>query len=249
MLYYLGQKEIQKNGKTDMNKKTNNAAKFLAFILAVVLLFTISAVISGKIARKKALEKAEKEKAKVEQQEAEEEKEAEEAAKKSGELDKFSMQKYCHDNAMAVFKALKAGDAKKLRKLMVDPKDIETVMDFADWSTAEFEEAVSMGSGSLTAEPDKDGKMDESERFFVNAGGSRYVFFIETLTSSYGRKNDGVSAIGVTTFDHFDATDYVWNGELDDYSALAGELFWNQDRTEEEEPAQEEQGETEETQE
>jgi len=53
------------------------------------------------------------------------------------------------------------------------------------------------------------------------------VLFIETLTSRWGMNNEGVSAVGVTTFSHFDGVDYNWSGEKDDQSALAGELFWD----------------------
>ena len=150
-----------------------------------------------------------------------------EAKKEVTSLDKYSMSEYSSKNSEAVFAALKSGDEAALKKLLIDAKGAEDVMGFADWSSADFEKAVSMGSGSLTAKPDKKGRMDESERFFVDTGDSRYVFFIETLTADYGRVNKGVSAIGVTTFSHFDATDYEWNGEKDDESALAGELFWN----------------------
>ena len=100
-------------------------------------------------------------------------------------------------------------------------------MEFADWSKADFKNAESLGAGSLTAAPDESGRMDVSERFFVEAGDKKYVLFIETLTSRWGRKNEGVTAVGVTTYKHFDDTGFAWNGKKDDSSALAGELWWN----------------------
>ena len=142
------------------------------------------------------------------------------------ELDVYSMQEYCGKNAQKVFAALKAGDSKKLEKLMIVSEGLDTVMEFADWSEADFENAFSMGSGSLTPEPDEGGDMDVSERVFVTAGGTKYVFFIETITTEYGSKNGGVSAIGVTTFSHFDEDGWGWNGEKVKESALAGTLFW-----------------------
>ncbi|MBR0307697.1 MAG: hypothetical protein IJH92_02275 [Mogibacterium sp.] len=148
-------------------------------------------------------------------------------AKEEAPLDKYSMSEYSAKNSAAVFEALKAGDESALKKLLIKSDGTGDVMEFADWASADFDNAISMGSGSLTAKPNKKGRMDESERFFVDVGDSRYVFFIETLTSDYGRVNEGVSAVGVTTYSHFDATDYSWNGEKDDESALAGELFWN----------------------
>ena len=142
-------------------------------------------------------------------------------------IDTYAMNNYCNDNTEAVMDALKSGDRDKLTDLMIDPSGVDDVMDFADWSDADFENAVSMGSGSLTKEPGKDGKQDVSERFFVNVGSSKYMLFVETICSRLGRDNDGVSAVAVTTFSHFDATDYAWNGEDDGSSALAGELYWD----------------------
>lgn len=148
------------------------------------------------------------------------------ATEKITTLDTYSMNNYCKTNADAVMSALKAGDLAKLESLMLDPQGASSVMEFADWSKADFKNAVSMGSGSLTTKPNKKGRMDVSERFFVNTDNNKYVFFIETVCSRLGRDNDGVSAVAVTTFSHFDAVDYMWNGEKDDSSALAGKLFW-----------------------
>lgn len=148
------------------------------------------------------------------------------ANEKFTELDYYSMNSYCEKNAAAVFKALKMEDSAKLSALLINTNGLDRVMAFADWKKADFDKAISMGSGSLSPEPDNKGRIDVSERFFVDVGDSRYMFFIETLTSRWGRENEGVSAIAVTTFEHFDATDYEWNGERDDESELAGELFW-----------------------
>ena len=148
------------------------------------------------------------------------------AAESFDTLDTYKMQEYCHENAEAVMDALKSGKTDKLEAVMVKAKGAETVMEFAKWKDADFKNAVSMGSGSLTVKPDKKGRMDVSERFFVDVGSKKYMLFIETQTSRWGRTNDGVSAVGVTTFAHFDATDYAWNGENDNESALAGKLLW-----------------------
>ena len=148
------------------------------------------------------------------------------AAEKYDTLDYHLMMDYCQENAEAVMKALASGKADKLDKLMINPRGTERVMKFADWSKADFKNAVSMGAGSLTTKTDKDGCIDVSERFFVDVGDDKYMFFIETVASKWGRVNEGVSAVSVTTFSHFDATDYAWNGEDDGESAQAGTLFW-----------------------
>lgn len=147
--------------------------------------------------------------------------------------DFYSMQKYSESNSAAVMDALKTGNSAKLTKLMIDPAGIEDVMNFTDWSGLDTENVTSMGAGSLTPAPDEQGRMDISERFIVTAGEVKYVIFVETLTSRWGMNNDGVSAVAVTTFAHFDGTDYSWNGEADDQSALAGHLFWNKDEEKE----------------
>lgn len=149
------------------------------------------------------------------------------AEEKLTDVDFYSMQSFCGENAEAVMDALKSGNKDKLAALMPGASGIEDVMEFADWRKADFKKAESLGAGSLTAAPDESGRMDVSERFFVEAGDKKYVLFVETLTSRWGRKNEGVSAVGVTTYKHFDDTGFVWNGEKDDSSALAGELWWN----------------------
>ena len=185
-------------------KKTINGLKIIVFVVlvAAVLIGMISHTASKIYQERKANEKL-------------------------TTVDTYAMNNYCKENADAVMNALKKGDKSALEKLMIKSNGIDEVIKFADWSKADFENAVSMGSGSLTKTPNKNGRQDVSERFFVKAGDTKYVFFIETRTSRLGRDNDGVSAIGVTTFSHFDATDYAWNGENDGYSALAGNLFWN----------------------
>ena len=153
------------------------------------------------------------------------------------EIDYYSMQEYSDQNVESIMKALKSGSSENLSKLITasDTKEgVDAVLEFADWSNADIENAVGLGAGSLSPEPDANGRMDVSERFFVYAGDSKYVLFIETLTSRWGRNNDGVSAVAVTTFEHFDALDYGWNGESDDYSAVAGSLFWAGNQAEDE---------------
>lgn len=142
------------------------------------------------------------------------------------EIDYYSMQTYSEANVKLVEDALKAGKADKLKGKMENTEGIDAVMGFADWSNADFKHASSLGTGSLSAKPDANGLMDVNERLFVDVDGTQYVLFVETLTSRWGRDNEGISAIAVTNYEHFDALDYGWNGEPDDQSVLAGSLFW-----------------------
>lgn len=143
------------------------------------------------------------------------------------EVDYYSMQKYSDQNSEAVFSALRSGDADKLAKLLPSSEGTDAVMEFADWRKADFKNAVGLGAGSLSPAPDDAGRMDISERYFVDVEDMRYVLMVETVTSRWGRDNDGISSVAVTTYSHFDSDlDWDWLGEADDYSALAGELFW-----------------------
>ena len=147
------------------------------------------------------------------------------ASENISEPDFYSMAEYSKTNSDAVMKALKSGKAEKLAELMSNSKGAEDVVGFADWSTADFDNAVSLGAGSFSTAPDKKGMMDISERFIVPVGDTKYVLYIETLTSRHGMNNDGVSTVGVTTYEHFDGLDYAWNGDKDDNSAVAGESY------------------------
>ena len=147
------------------------------------------------------------------------------AEEKITEPDFYSMSEFSEKNSESVMKALKDGDAEKLKTLINDSTGVEELLDFADWADADLENVTSMGAGSLSAAPDKKGRMDISERFFVNVGDHRYVLYIETLTSRHGMVNEGVSLVGATTYEHFDELDYNWNGDKDDSSAAAGKTF------------------------
>lgn len=183
-----------------MKKKSNRI--LIAMLLLMVLVFAVVMIITAKHTYNKKV-----------------------AEEKVTEPDFYSMTEFCSKNSGAIMKALKSGNAEKLGSLMTDPKGAEDVTAFADWSKADFDNAVSLGAGSFSTAPDKNGKIDISERFIVQAGEQRYVLYIETLTSRHGMVNEGVSAVGVTTYEHFEETDSGWNGEKDDSSALAGESF------------------------
>ena len=141
------------------------------------------------------------------------------------QVDFHSMAEFSAKNSEKVIKALRSGNLKKLTKLVGDEAGAEEVMRFADWRNANFDTALSYGAGSLSTEADKKGRIDVAERIVVQAGETKYMFYIETLTSRWGRKNEGVSAVGVTTYSHYNELDSSWNGEKDDESALAGTLF------------------------
>lgn len=198
MLYYwyIGQeREMKKNMK-------KSSLILLLILITMVLVFTAVTIGIAKSTYKRNV-----------------------AEEKITEPDFYSMQKFSENNSDEVMKALKAGDAEKFKKLLRDPSGAEEVMSFAEWKDADLENVVSLGAGSFSAAPDKKGRIDISERFFVNVGEQKYVLYIETLTSRHGMINEGVSLVGVTTYEHFDELDYEWNGDKDDSSAAAGKSF------------------------
>ena len=161
------------------------------------------------------------------------------AAEQLTEIDYYSMNEYSKLNSSLVMEALKSGKPDKLKALFTADSNVEGVdalMEFADWEKADFDNAIGMGAGSLSPGPDSSGLMDISERFFVDADGRQYVLLIETLTSRLGRNNEGVSAVAVTTYDHFDSMNYAWNGKTDDETLIAGALFWPNNQREGEDP-------------
>lgn len=141
------------------------------------------------------------------------------------EPDFYAMAEFSDENSKAVIKALKSGNAEKTGSLMIDPAGIDNVLSFAKWKDMDTENVVSLGAGSFSTAPDKDGKIDISERFIVPVGDKKYVLYIETITSRHGMINDGVSVIAATAYDHFVELDSGWNGEADDSSAVAGKSF------------------------
>ena len=153
------------------------------------------------------------------------------------EVDYYSMQKFSNQSAKQVFSALKSGKLDKLKNKMLSSEGLDALAEFSNWSEANFDEAISLGAGSLSPKPNADGRMDMSERFFVDVGDTRYVFFIETVSNRWGRTAEGISAVAVTTYSHFDGDlDWDWCGEPDDNSVLAGKLFWEENQPAEAKP-------------
>ena len=186
-----------------MSKNRSNKILICALII-LALIFALAAVIGSRTAYDKKL-----------------------ASEQLTELDFNSMQAFSAENSKAVMDALKSGSKGKLEDLLPNTGGIDELMSFAEWKKADFKKAVSMGAGSLTAAPDGSGKMDVSEMFLVDIGDTKYVLFIETLTSRLGRNNEGVTAVGATTYEHFEAAERNWAGEPDEQSVLAGKLWWN----------------------
>ena len=190
----------------DMDRKKRTKQRIIALVILAVVLLLVTALISGVSSYK-----------------------SKRANEKLGNVDMYKMHEFSEQNSDAVMKALASGNSDKLAKIMITSEGADAVMGFADWKKADFDNAVSMGSGSLDPKPDKKGNMEVCERFFVDIGDTRYVLFVESATSRWGRNNDGISAVSVTTYEHFDDLDWDWTGEPDDNSVLAGKLLWEEE--------------------
>ncbi|MBP3896145.1 MAG: hypothetical protein J6D07_06730 [Mogibacterium sp.] len=183
--------------------KNSAEKKIIAFLIGLMLLFLAIVVLSAVHAYRHRMD-----------------------TEKFDELDMYSMHEYSRANSEKALQALKEGNSGALEKLLISNEGLADVTGFAEWSGIDMDNLVSMGSGSLSSKADSKGRIDISERWIAETADGRYVFFIETRASRWGRKNDGISAIAVTSFDHFDELDYGWNGKADESSALAGKLFW-----------------------
>ena len=147
------------------------------------------------------------------------------AGENLGQIDFYKMQEYSAENSESVMSMLKSGNTEKFSKLLDDEEGAEEVMGYADWRSADFENAVSLGAGSLSTEADPKGMIEIGEKFIVKTDDTKYVIYIETLTSRWGRKNEGVDAVGVTSYTHYEDLDANWSGDKDEETALGGKLF------------------------
>ena len=92
------------------------------------------------------------------------------ANEKFDEIDIFSMHEFSRVNSEKALQALKDGNRESLEGIMVSSAGLEGVMNFAEWGELDIENAVSMGSGSLSAKANDKGMIDVSERFIAEAG-------------------------------------------------------------------------------
>ena len=203
MYHTLRKRALRQGKRIRMNKKTNSRL-LITVLIVLAVVFTLVTILTARSAYQKRL-----------------------AEEKLTELDFYSMQKYCGENAEELMEALESGSKEKLEELMPGAPGADELLAFTDWSKADFKNARSMGAGSLSDAPDENGRMDISERFIVEAGDTKYILFVETVTSRWGRNNEGISAAAATTYEHFEETGYEWNGTADDQSVLAGKSFLN----------------------
>lgn len=144
----------------------------------------------------------------------------------SKELDVYKMQKYAHENAEIVLKALKKGNTDKIQKNMRKETDLDSLVRYADWKNLDINGATSFGTGSFMPKPDKRGRMDVGEQIILNAGSGKYALYVQTLTSRYGKINRGITCVAVTTFKHFDEIDYAWKWQTDEKTLKVGKPFY-----------------------
>lgn len=143
----------------------------------------------------------------------------------STELDVYKMQNYAAENAKKALKALEKEDANELSKLINNPSNVDKLIEYADWEKLDLDNKTSFGTGSFMPEPDKKGRMDVGEQIILNVGKGKYAIYIQTVTSRYGKVDEGISCIAVTTWKHFNEIDYAWKWQTDSGTLRAGKPF------------------------
>lgn len=140
--------------------------------------------------------------------------------------DTYKMSEYSEENATAVVNALLKGDKDDIRDLMIDKNaDVDKIINYADWTKASEKDIRTLGGGSYRSEPDKDGRMDFGEIYWIKTGKKTYILYVQTVCSRYGKANDGVQAIAATTWEHYDAIDWAWEWQDDNQTVMAGKPF------------------------
>lgn len=141
------------------------------------------------------------------------------------EQDTYKMSVYSEENSTKALKALRDKDVDDLKELLIDDTHAEELINYADWSEINLEKTRTLGGGSYMSEPDSNGRMDFGEMYWVKTGNKKYIMYIQTVCSRYGKANDGIQAIAVTTEDHYEAIDWEWEWQEDDKTLIAGSPY------------------------
>lgn len=136
-------------------------------------------------------------------------------------LDEFQIQEFSSENCDAVFESLAKG-GKGLEDLMCGDPDVREFLKYADWSKGEYDDKRSYGGGSLEDGADANGIYEYADLWRVTIDGEQYMLYIQSESSRYGRENDGVSMIAVTTYEHFNELDANWDCKPDDDTLILG---------------------------
>lgn len=140
------------------------------------------------------------------------------------EMDWYNVQDYNMKNCNKVFDALKNG-GEGLNDIIIEDVDITPLMDYANWENAEFEDIRAFGGGNTSLEPDSKGRIEYGDMWCVTIDGDRYMMYIQSISSRYGRNNDGVSFIAVTHWSHYDNIDWEWDWDDDEHTVTLGTSF------------------------
>lgn len=141
------------------------------------------------------------------------------------EQDTYKMSEFSEENSTKAIKALKKKDVDALKELMIDDSNVKKLVNYVDWSEINLKKTKTLGGGSYMSEPNSDGKMDFGEMYWVKIDGKKYIMYIQTVCSRYGRGNDGIQAIAVTTDKHYEAIDWEWEWQEDNETMLAGSPY------------------------
>lgn len=147
------------------------------------------------------------------------------ANEKNTEVDVYKMETYARDNAAKVLDILQDKDKDALESTLLNPSNVDKLINYADWDKLDTDKMTSFGTGSYMPKPDEDGKMDVGELISLKLGKDEYVIYIQTLTSRWGKIDEGVSCIAVVNRKRFDDVDYAWEWQTDNKTLRAGKPF------------------------
>ena len=153
----------------------------------------------------------------------------------SGKADMYNMQICSSETATDVFDTLKENDG-NLQALFEETygeiddemvQEAEYFAEFADWENCKYKEVRSMG-GAFTGDSEKKYTRDDDvyygESWVLSTSDETYVIYMECKFDTFGKKEKGLSAIAVTTWDNYYERSDVWDYRTDEYTARIGEF-------------------------
>lgn len=139
-------------------------------------------------------------------------------------LDYYKIQEYSLENSEDVFESL-ANGGEGLRELMAGRENVHELLKFADWESGDYENVRSFGGGNFSKRCNDKGQIEYADMWWVPIGDEKYMIYIQSVSSRYGRDNDGVKCIAVTSYSHYSDIDGEWDWRTDDETVRIGTPF------------------------
>lgn len=153
----------------------------------------------------------------------------------SGKADLYNMQICTAETATDVFDTLKENDG-NLQALFeetygeIDEEAVQAAAyfaEFAAWENCKYKKVRSMG-GAFIGDSEKEYTRDDDvyygESWVLSTSDETYVIYMECKFDTFGKKEKGLSAIAVTTWDNYYERSDVWDYRTDEYTARIGQF-------------------------